>query len=172
MKTTVKERIITELLVLWENKYLLLIEVFIMCYGVSLFTRALALYLHVPAKERLWDLGFQIFPESDKLFLNDFFQWFLWSSMAVVYILPMIFPKFHRKGVYGGIVFFEVFTTLMVVHIFRAITYHLTRIPSPSWRCMSDPNLEVPQSMHGEVFSIFSSKKRNLEFVIFSPIIL
>lgn len=156
MKTTFKDRVITELLIFWKNRYLFILELIIMCWGVSIFTRSLALYFHVPAEERFWDLGFHIFPESDKLFLNDFFQWFLWSSLGVVVFAPIFVPSFHKNGVYGWIVFFEVLTSLMIVHIFRAITYHITRIPSPSWRCMGDPELEVPKSMHGMFFIFYS----------------
>lgn len=144
-----KERLNIELRLAWKNLPLFLFLGFMLCWFLSIFTRALALYFHVPTKERLWDLGFKLFPVSDKLFLNDFFQWFLWGSLGLTLALPVLSKKFHKKGVYGFVTFIEVVTCLTIVHSIRAVTYHLTRLPSPSWRCMSDPTLRVPKSMHG-----------------------
>ena len=150
MISSMKERFLVEWFLFKKNWFYMFLFPILMIYLSVILLRNLIFYYANATTQRFWDIGFRGIPEYADDYIENLVQWVVWGSTSFYLFLPGIFPRFHQKKKFGIPRFIVTYTILLFLHSVRVISYHVTRIDSPSDYCMNLNESDKPQTILGK----------------------
>ena len=164
MDRSLKQRFIIELYLFYRNFLLIITFPLIMTYFSVILLRNLIFFLTPPTKQRLWDFGFEYFPNIEYDFIQNMPQWFLWTSTATLLFAAILKKEFHANKILGVSRFMTVYANLTLMHLLRNVNYHITRVSSPSEYCMNLTDEDKPQNIWQCFYKIYNHTCGDLIF--------
>ena len=163
-KTSINLRGYTELHLILKNLWILILVVFSIIYFPVVLFRNLIFYYIEPSKEKIWDLGFELLPETDKDYLQNLPQWFVWTSTLIFVLFAVFNKKVHLRKEYGMVRFLSCYSLLLIMHLIRVFNYHSTRISSPTSFCMNLRPDQKPEKIQYIFYKIYNKSCGDLIF--------
>ena len=133
----------------WKHIVLVL---FVNIYVFTVIGRNMVFFYDRPINEiQIQDFFFNLMPETKAVWIQNIpVSILLIFSLPMMLILPFVYGKCHKHGIFAvnNFVIFSYFIT--IIHFVRVVNYNITILPDPSPHCRMGAKMERPKNFYGK----------------------